>query len=110
MLTKEKLVITLIFDASLELNLDVISENLEQSPVSHLIILLRFTKGFHRLLNSDTGGFSFLQVLLETFMNTMVASSSIAHRVTNTERAPAAKKARAIPTTLSPLKIVPRPL
>ena len=43
-------------------------------------------------------------------MNTMVASSSIADRDINTERAPAAKKARAIPTTPSPFKSLPRPL
>ena len=51
----------------LELNLHVISDKLEWSPVSHLRKLLRFPKALYGLVNSNTGGFSFLQVLLETF-------------------------------------------
>ena len=51
----------------LKFNPDVISDKLERSPVFHLRILLRFTKEFYRLLNSSTGCFSILQVLVETF-------------------------------------------
>ena len=46
---------------------DVISDELVWGPVSHLRLLLRFTGGFHRLVNSSTGGVSFRQVLVETF-------------------------------------------
>ena len=41
----------------------------------------------------------FLRCWKKLFMNTWVASSSIAQRVASSERAPANKKARAIPTT-----------
>ena len=50
----------------LEFNLDVIADKLEWGPVPHLRKLFRFTKAFHQLVNSSTGRFSFLQVLVET--------------------------------------------
>ena len=61
---KRKLLTLSFFDVVIhrESNLHVISDKLEWSPVPHLRKLLRFTKGFYRLVNSKTGGFSFLQV------------------------------------------------
>ena len=49
----------------LEFNLDVISDKLEWSPVPYLRKALRFTKGFNRLVNSSTSGYSFLKLLVE---------------------------------------------
>ena len=70
MLTKEKKNVLLLacFDVinRLKFNLDVISDKLKRSPFSHLRILLRLTKGFHRLVKSTTGGISFLEMLVET--------------------------------------------
>ena len=51
----------------LKCNLDVISNKLKRSPLSHLRILLRFTKGFHRMVKSSIGGISFLEMMVETF-------------------------------------------
>ena len=64
---KLKLLTLSFFDIiiHLELNLHVISDKLEWSPVSHLRKLLRFPKAFYLLVNSNTGGFSFLQASLD---------------------------------------------
>ena len=61
MLNKEnkELLFLAFFYVHPEFNFDVISDKLGWGPVSHLTKLLRFTKGFHRLVKSSTGRLSF---------------------------------------------------
>ena len=64
---KEFLLLAVFNVLCLEFNLDVISNELQGGPVSHFRKLHRFAKEFYRWVNSSSGGFSFLQVLVETF-------------------------------------------
>ena len=62
-----------------------------------------FSHPLHGLVKRFTGTFPTNEVLVEATHKCFVAMSSMAHRATNTDRAPDPKNARAIPTTPSVL-------